>query len=280
MRDCVDMEICFEELLARVRGQVIEVINPRDPTQGPAGFRVAFPERDRIARRQLVALLLRARNAGISLEPPPVRGAMRLPVRWPTRLSTSIGEMPAAALDISEGGMFLALDRELPRDELAFQLPLDSGGPPVCGRARVVRVVDEHMAEERGLPRGYGVQIVDMPAEDRVRFYSFLERVRRRSERRIVVAASAGRAEELAACLAGAGYAVTGRTDSQALLQIVDTDPRPPDIAVIDSSLGRTREARWLRTMFESRSVPCVSAREERAEWLRAAVDRMLAVDR
>jgi hypothetical protein len=277
-RDLIPVEFGFRDLRAQIVGQVIEVTHRTDDS--PSGFKIMFPTEEGVARRRLIALLMEARAAGITLEPPPVRNATRLPIRLPTRLRTAIGEVAAAALDISTAGLFLATDYELRSDDFSFQIPLDLGGPPLRGRASVVRSVSADTASARGLHRGYGIAITEIGDSERARLEGFLARVEKRIARRVLVVADADRAQELASSLTAVGYAASSYSDPDSVDQLLSTDPHPPDVAVLDQTQTDIRRARWIRRLFERRGVPCISARDLSAEDARQSVDRVLLIER
>jgi hypothetical protein len=262
-----------------VAGEVTQVIGARDAEDGSTGFAVSFSELSGAAREQLVALLTRAREAGVALRPPPPRAAARFPVRWPTHVLTARGEIDGAALDVSAGGLFLATDAPISSSEVGFRMSLDLGEGEVEGRAHVAREVNDEMASARGLPRGYGVRILGLEGAAAARWGEFLERVQARSERRLLVAARPQRAEALLRSLAGAGYVVTAGSDAHSLIEQTDGDPRPPDAALIDVGLAELDPAsQRLRRMFNLRRVPCVTIGDEAPDRARMVVDHLLHI--
>jgi hypothetical protein len=276
--DQVHIALGLGDLGALVRGVVFHVTTAADvASTGTSGFAVRF-DLDEAARAQLSVVLHRARARGVTITPPPPRGAVRLPVVWPVRLGTARGAVKGDALDVSRGGMFVTPVRALDLDQaVSFSAVLDDGSAPVSGRARIVREISESDAARRGLRSGFGLAIQEMTDTDLERWQLFLARVQRRGERRILVGASPGRLSELTAGLSGAGYVVVGGTDAGALVQLSDGEGRPPDVAVIDASLFEGAEPNWLETLFSARRVPCVTLRGE-ASRARAVVDRLLAV--
>jgi hypothetical protein len=279
--DKVPIALGYGDTGAVLRGHVVEVISETDARQrGAAGFRVAFAEKEGHAHRQLIALLRKAREAGISLEPPPARAAVRFPLRWPVQLTSGRSRTVASALDISAGGFFLATRTSIATGGLEFQLPLDWGEAPASGRARVARVVTQAMARGRGLSPGYGVEIVELGAADRQRFDAFLSRVRRRSLRRVVVAATPDRAAELTAALGAVGYAVTTCSDTGWLESVPDGAPQPPDAIVLDAAFGlpSTPSATELAERIRARDVLCITTTHDTGSRVRARVDRALGI--
>ena len=243
-----------------VTGTVCDVqsVDDSDAEQSP-GFSVSFTLLTESKSTQLVKLLRRARDAGVSLSPPPARGAPRFPVSWPIVVSsatgTDDGAQRALAMDISWSGLYI--DRILPvGSELQLAIPLDTSGQAVRCRARVVRTVSEDKARDLQTIAGSGVILTHFGPRDSDRYQGFLDRIKFRCQRRVVVVASANRALGLSRALAAAGYAVTSSTDPQALAELADREPRPPDIAIIDESLAGVLEGQMLRAMFRRRNGP------------------------
>jgi hypothetical protein len=277
--DSVHVALGFGNHGALIRGTVYHVTSAADAmSTGSAGFAVRFPSYASPGRTQLVELLTHARAAGVTIKPPPPRAAVRFPVCWPVQLSTPQGGFSADALDVSRAGLFVATTRALsPGDEVTFGVPLDDGDAPMTGRARVVRRLSEADAGPRGLQAGYGLAIVDMAEPDRRQWAGFLDRVRRRTEKRVLVGASPTRLEELTAGLTAAGYTVTAGSDPGVLVRLADLEPRPPDAAVIDVSLSAMGPGNWLEHVFTARQVPCVTVRGD-GKRTRCVVDRLLQV--
>jgi hypothetical protein len=152
---------------------------------------------------------------------------------------------------------------------------LDDSGPPIAGRAKVVRHISEAEAKVAGLAPGYGLQITEIADTDRMRWLGFLARIEQRAEKRVLIGASPARLVELQAALAAIGYAVTGGTDPGALVQLATAEARPVDAAIIDGSWIEN-PGTWVQTLF-ARNVPCVTLHGD-ARRARSAVDRLLAV--
>lgn len=278
--DQVHVALDFDDASAMVRGTVHHVTTPDDAVStGSSGFAVRFPQIDSPARRSLVAMLKRARSAGVTIKPPPARLAVRFPVKWPVRVGTRAGGFGADALDVSTGGLFVATGRDLSDDELVFRLPLDNDDSAICGRARIARAVDTDMATSRGLARGYGLRILELSDGDSRRYESFLERVRRRTDKRIVVGAGPDRMRALCGGLTAVGYSVTSSSDPGVLVRLADLEPRAPDAAIIDDSLAEIPSRRsLLEQAFGARQVPCLSTGDEAPQRARAVIDRLLCV--
>ncbi|HTM19026.1 MAG TPA: PilZ domain-containing protein, partial [Kofleriaceae bacterium] len=223
----VHLALSFRGQTAVVAGIVHHVTTVDDAAStGSTGFSVKFPTEDSAERVQLVALLQQARASGVTLRPPPARIGVRFPVRWPIRLASREGGFAGEALDVSMGGMFVHTGHRL-GEEVAFRLPLDTDEAPLHGRARVARRVGADMALSRGLAGGYGLSIVELGDVDEHRWHAFLERVRCRTERRVLVASIADRAGALRDALAAAGYTAAAVHDLDSLLRWADS--QPPD---------------------------------------------------
>jgi hypothetical protein len=239
---------------------------------------MSFPTLEGETRDKLRALLVRARERGMSLKPPPARAAIRFPIRWPVRVMAGSSRLALSALDISRRGMFVATANGLSSPEIAFQIPHDTGGKPIVGRARVVREVNEQMARDRGLERGIGLEILRIDGNDERRYEQFVERIARRCEARILIGASRTRAEALAGDLASVGYTVLTTTSAEEIARAA-IDGRPPDLAILDDSLTESPgQAQELRRVFAGQKVPCIAVHGARPERTRAAVDLLLRV--
>jgi hypothetical protein len=278
--DAVHVAFGFADVGALVRGTVHHVTTAEDArTTGASGFAVRFPTYASPSREQLVEVLTRARAAGVTIKPPPPRRAVRFPVHWPVRFGGHGDTFRAEALDVSLDGMFITTPRHLGDDDLAFRMPLDVGDAMIAGRAHVVRELASDEAGPRGLRSGYGLRISEISDVDHQHWGEFLDRVRRRTERRIVVGAAADRIDELVEGLTSAGYVVTAGSDPGVLVRLADLDPRPPDAAVVDGSLTSTGlRASWLEQLFASRRVPCITTQGEPPDRTRSAVDRLLSI--
>ncbi|MFT3693944.1 MAG: PilZ domain-containing protein [Kofleriaceae bacterium] len=279
LHDHVDVALSYAGHRALVRGAVGKVSTLAEAqTSGASTFSVAF-ELDQASRRQLTALLTAAREAKVTIKPPPPRATRRFVVEWPVCLGTMRGAMKADALDISTTGMFVRPVASLAIDTvLNFSAVIDDGGGPVAGRAKVVRQLTEQEAAACGLAPGFGLSIVDMSQDDRVRWESFITRIESRADKRVLIGATPSRLGELQQALAAAGYAVMGGTDPGALVQLANADARPVDAVVIDKTwLGDTSSSSWVEALFTSREVPCITLDGD-ARRARAHVDKLLAV--
>jgi hypothetical protein len=277
--DRVDVAFTFGSQRAIVRGVVGKVSSMREATQtGASTFTVSF-ELDNSSRRQLTALLTAARDARITIKPPPPRATRRFPVEWQVALGTVRGAVKATALDVSMQGMFVQPSAQLePGSTLTFSIMLDDGTSPIAGRARVVREIKAPEAKECGLLPGFGLLIVSMSEADRMRWLGFLARIERRADKRVLIGADPARLAELQAGLASLGYAVTGGTDPGALVQLASTDGRPADAVLIDAGwLQNEASASLMENLFTARNVPCVTMQGE-VRRARQAIDKLLEV--
>lgn len=279
--DRVQLVFGYDALGAVVGCDVTRVVSADDAAGSgePIGFEVSFGQLTGETRSQLVLILRRAMEAGISIKPPPVRAAVRFPVHWPTRIITSWGELSAAALDMSMSGLFLAPSAPIGSAELTFQMPLDHAAPPMSGRAAIAREVSDEMASERGLSRGYGVRILDFSPNDAPRYQAFLERVRHRTEKRLMVGARGVRSQDLSRGLSAAGYTVRASGDMRALIDRLESEPHAPDAALIHAPLfDKDPDAQSLRRALHARQVPCVTVGDESAQRARTVVDHLLGI--
>lgn len=279
VNDRVDVALTFGSYRAIVRGVVGKVSSMREAAaSGASTFTVAF-ELDDSAKRQLTQLLLAARDAKVTIKPPPPRATRRFPVEWQVALGTVKGAVKATALDVSTFGMFVqpAVPLEV-NTTLTFSVVLDDASSPIAGRARVVRQIKEADAKNCGLIPGFGLVIVSMSEADKMRWLGFLARIERRADKRVLIGAEPARLAELQAGLASLGYAVTGGTDPGALVQLANSDARPADAVLIDAGwLANEASASLMETLFSARNVPCVTMHGE-ARRARQAIDKLLEV--
>jgi DNA-binding response OmpR family regulator len=95
----------------------------------------------------------------------------------------------------------------------------------------------------------------------------------------LLVGASPDRTEELVAGLTAAGYTVSGTSDPHAIIKMAECEPRPPDAAVLDSSLVLPPDlAHRIERLFELREVPIINISGEPSYRARAVIDGLLAV--
>jgi hypothetical protein len=277
--DRIDVAFTFGLHRAIVRGVVGKVSSMREATQtGASTFNVAF-ELDDSSRRQLTELLTAARDAKITIKPPPPRATRRFPVEWHIALGTIRGAVKATALDVSMQGMFVQPSVPLEVGAtLTFSIVLDDATSPIAGRARVVRQIKDAEAKECGLLVGFGLLIVSMSEADRMRWLGFLARIERRADKRVLIGADPARLAELQAGLASLGYAVTGGTDPGALVQLANSDARPADAVLIDADwLHNEASASLMENLFTAQNVPCVTMQGE-VRRARQAIDKLLEV--
>ncbi len=278
VHDHVDLAFAYGDFRALVRGPVNKVSTVDETSQtGAATFSVQF-ELDDAGRRQLTTLLTAARAAQVTIKPPPPRSTRRYPVEWPVCLGTMRGAVRADALDISYGGMFVRPAHPLAMDSsLNFSIVLDDGAAPISGRAKVVRHVTEADAQTCGLVSGYGLHITDMNDADLGRWMTFLTRIEKRAEKRVLIGATADRLVELQTALAAIGYAVSGGTDPGALVQLAGA-ARPVDAVLLDGDwLAPGTSTSWIESLFSARKVPCVTLHGEPRRG-RLAIDKLLAI--
>ena len=277
LEDQVHVALAFGEHAALVRGKVTRLAIS-EQEKGAAGFAVSF-ELDHGSQAQLVTLLTTARNAKITIKQAPTRVGRRFPVEWPVTFGSTRGPIRADALDVSSAGMFVAPVRALELgNNMSFSVALDDGGAPVVGRVCVMRHVNEVEARRCSFAAGYGLAIDSLASGDAQRWSTFLARVEKRSDRRILVGASPHRLAELSAGLGAAGYSVTGGSDAGAFVHLAESERRPVDAAVIDPDwAGGGPSGAWLEALLGARNVPCVSTHGD-ARRARAVVDRLLQV--
>ncbi len=278
--DEVHVAIGFRDHGALLRGTVYHVTSAADAlTTGSSGFALRFPGDNSAGKRQLVELLTAARAAGVTIKPPPARHAVRFPVCWPVQVGLGDASVHGEALDVSSGGLFVAANpssRIEIGDEVSLAIPLEQD-EAVTMRARVARVLSAETASARGVRGGFGLELTEVGELDRRHWDGFLDRVRRRTERRIVVGASPARIDELSAALAAGGYAVTAGSDPSVLMQVAELDARLPDAVVIEAGLAAQGPDHWLEQVFSARNVPCVTVRGD-GRRTRCVVDRLLQV--
>ncbi|HUS32719.1 MAG TPA: PilZ domain-containing protein, partial [Kofleriaceae bacterium] len=190
LKDRVDIALSFGQHRALVRGTVGKVSTVREAAMtGAATFSVAF-EHDEAAKRQLTALLTAARDAKVTIKPPPPRATRRFPVEWPIALGTTRGAVKGTALDVSTGGMFVKPTVSLELGAMVgFSVVLDDGSAPIAGRAKVVRLIGEREAKLCGIAAGFGLAVIEMSEADRMRWLGFLARIERRAEKRVLIGA-------------------------------------------------------------------------------------------
>jgi hypothetical protein len=277
--DRIDVAFQFGSYRAIVRGVVGKVSSTREAVQsGAATFSVAF-ELDEPMKRQLTRLLTAAREAKVTIKPPPPRVTRRFPVEWQVALGTIRGAVKATALDVSAQGMFVAPASHLEMNStLTFSVVLDDGSSPIAGRAKVVRQIKDVEAKACGLQAGFGLVIVSMSEADRMRWFGFLARIERRADKRVLIGADPSRLAELQAALASLGYAVGVAGDPGALVQLASSDTRAADAVLIDAGwLQNEASASLMETLFAKRNVPCVTMQGE-VRRARQQIDRLLEV--
>jgi hypothetical protein len=134
------------------------------------------------------------------------------------------------------------------------------------------------MAQEHSLQAGYGLQIEDLSAEDHMRYEHFLLRVRKRSEKHILVVGDAERSQLLAECFHSAGYAVSKATTLETMLQRMHFDGGGPNLAVVDQhSLSIDIRKQFIKS-FETHEVPILRLAGHTPYLARNALDEAMSV--
>ena len=263
---------------ALLHGTVVEVVNTERSVDGSTTFRLAFDELDERERDNLVLLLRMAQRQGVSLTPPPPRRNRRFAVSWPVAMVSGGQRFNAAALDVSERGLFVATTTLIRANRLAFGIPIDRENARVQGRARIARHVSTEMAQAHGLQPGYGLQIEDLSADDQMRYEHFLLRVRKRSQKHILVVGDAERSQLLAECFHAAGYAVSKATTLETILQRMQHDGGGPNLAVVDQHSLSAEVRRQFIESFEIHSVPILRLEGHTPYLARNALDEAMSV--
>ncbi len=279
LHDRVELELTFESHRARVRGMVAKVSTSREAAAtGASTFSMSF-KLDEASRESLTGLLVAAREAKVTIKPPPARATRRFPVEWQIVLGTLRGAVKAIASDVSTTGMFVRPNVPLELGSYVnFSVVLDDASSPIAGRARIVRSIDEAEANEAGFAPGYGLEIVEMSEPDRMRWLGFIARIERRTEKRVLIGAEPERLAELQAHLAGLGYTVVGGTDPGALVQLANAETRPADAVLLDAGwLQNEASIAIVENLMAARKVPCVTMNGE-VRRARQTIDRLLEV--
>ena len=277
--DRIDVAFQFGSHRSIVRGIVNKVSSSREAMQsGASTFGLAF-DLDSATRTSLTSLLMSARDAKITIKPPPPRVTRRFNVEWQVALGTVRGAVRATALDVSTQGMFVQPAANLDiGSTLTFSVVLDDGTAPIAGRARVVRQIRDAEAKSCGLAAGFGLVLVSMSEADRMRWLGFLARIERRADKRVLIGAEPSRLAELQAALASLGYAVGAAGDPGALAQLANSDSRAADAVLIDAGwLQNEANATLMENTFTKRNVPCVTMQGE-VRRARQQIDRLLEV--
>ena len=259
--DTVHVSVSCAGRTALVRGTVYHVTTADDAVStGASGFAVRFPEYACPARTHLVQVLLAARGrrdlaAAAQPDLGAVSGALAGAAR---RRAGAVPRRGAGHLGRRHVHRHPAGAREF-GTEIRFAMPLNLAEVPIGAGPGRPHPGARRRRAARHAP-GFGARILAMNAANRIRWDAFVGRVRRRTEKRILVGASPGRVEELAAGLFAAGYTVTSGSDLGLLMRVAELDPCPPDIAVIDADFDRTAApSGWNEQVFASRQVQCVT---------------------
>jgi hypothetical protein len=276
--DRIDITLAYADYRAFVRGAVEKISSmPEAGPSGTAAFNVNF-ELDDASRRELTALLTAARAAKVKLKPLALRRTPRYSVAWPICLGLGRRTVPAKALEVSTGGLFVRPLHALTLDDsVTFTAVLDDARAPVSGRSRVVHDQSDGEAKAAARSSGYGLSIVEIARADRKRWSAFLARIEQRSARRVLIGAAPARLAVLQSELEAAGYVVTGSSEPSALARLANTEARPVDAALIDAGWLATAPATRVEQLLVARSVPSVRVHGD-AKRARIEVDRLLAV--
>ena len=241
--DRVDIEVRFEDLTVITPAHVLAV-TPAETARllGAYGFgaRFAPPDADTATALRRIHTLVSRDDTLVGR--PPRRAHARYPVRWPIAVGVRGLSTRLAALDISEGGMFVQCDDFVRRGTpTGITVPLDVEGEPVRAGAMVTRTLRGQAALSREIPTGFGVELLSMSPGDAGRYDGLVRRIATRSGRRILVGADDRRLAELTAALHAVGYTAAGTSDVQALLAAAATSPAP-DLVIVDESLAGVRD--------------------------------------
>jgi hypothetical protein len=273
------VSVTIGELNAVLTGTVLEVINTEGSTDGATTFRCEFRGVSKKEHERLVALLRQAKKTGMSLAPPPARRGRRFAISWPLAVMSDGHRFNASALDISEHGLFLATDTLLRSDNLLFGLPLDRAGESVRGKAIVARKVSDQMARSRGLNLGYGLEIESFHVQDQDEYAAFLQRVRNRSQKHIIVAGEGAHTVALADCFRSAGYAVSRAASVDMMMKHrTQFESNAPDLAMMDGGSLSVVAQREFHSAFREQAVPMLLAGDQSPHLARARVDQMVEI--
>jgi hypothetical protein len=259
---------------ARVGAEVTSVVPIETaPDVGAAGFAARFivPEDDGPARDALAAICASVCGV-VTLAQPPRRRELRVPLRWPVRLDVDGVHIDGTALDVSRRGVFVATVAQVAA-QFAVAVPLDDGA--VLVEAQVMRAITPQMSRERGLPAGYGLELIP-GAGDEERFEEFVGRVARRASAQVIVAAEGARRVEIVKELASIGYSPWG---AGAIPELIDRAERErPDVVIVDASVWRhdPRELDVVRRALRTQGVALVELGGKPAVYARLMCDAVL----
>jgi len=263
---------------ATLPGVVVEVINTESSVDGSTSFRVELLDVPQHDVEQLTRILRQARRDNLELSPPPARKSRRFAVTWPIAIVSSGQRFSAAALDVSQQGLFIATTNLIRARKVVFGIPLDTKEATVQGRARIAREVTEDMATSHNLNRGYGLHFEALHDEDQERYAKFLERIGLRSQLHVLVAGDSATSFALAECFQSAGYAVTQASSVESMEERRSLHKDCPDVAVLDErDLDRTLRTQFEKS-FEAHSVPMMHVRGQGPTSARIALDRLMTV--
>jgi hypothetical protein len=139
----------------------------------------------------------------------------------------------------------------------------------------VAREIDPATARLRGLTRGYGVEICELPESATRSYCRFLERVSLRAARHVLIAADPERGRELATGLGSVGYAVTTATSGEVAQVLGAFHGRRPDVALLD---GDELAISDCVDVLAAQQIPCIRTHLRPPQHARELVDSLLAV--
>lgn len=276
--DTIELSLRCAEDHIEVAGVIDEVTRPSSLSDPVAtGFAMSFGDSPG-QRRALADFIRSAAARGVKFSPPPPRCA-RFPLAW-SIVVTARRDRPrrVTARDISHGGMFLELGGT-PGEQLGFAIPLETAEPVIRGRMRLVRSVSPALALERGFDAGAGAEICTFAAGDSARYDRFVDRIRQRNERSVIVGAAPGRLAALSAALRAVGYSVRSSPHPTGFVELIGAGTQRPDLAVVDHSLSQFgSEIELITGLLGERDVQYLSPRDETVQMVRRRADRLLGI--
>lgn len=217
---------------------------------GVHGFAARFCFDSISAHRSLMPLLSTVARTLTGARTPPRRRHSRFPVRW--RGQVLSGErVVSRVVDISAKGLQIEHHGDTLPDLVDLAIAADNEGSPLRLRGRVARIASEDLLER---PRLLGFEIEQ--ADER--FSALVERISQRTTKRLLVAASGIRLNQLSHELAGHGYMVSAAGGAQEIYSRVTEHRDPPDLILIDESLsdGNVSAARPLERALARQALP------------------------
>ena len=111
--------------------------------------------------------------------------------------------------------------------------------------------------------------------QDKQLYEQLVDRVEQRATKRVIIGAAPDRLHCLSDGLSAVGYSAAGASDPSSLARLTTM---PADMAIVDASLIRGVGNSWIRRVFTSRNIPCISTNQDSVERTRANVDTLLRV--